>query len=111
MLKIVDEGEFRDIVIDEGDMFLVPREYFATPYSVVDRFLIVKANMPHNPVRFADTVISPSQSRMMRIFSSLLETCRLGLSLNRRGLQGVSISFVGTASRAIKLSTRPHSIV
>ncbi|GAB7364187.1 hypothetical protein MBLNU230_g4738t1 [Neophaeotheca triangularis] len=38
LLKTVNNDKFEDIYIDEGELFLLP------------------ANVPHNPVRFADTV-------------------------------------------------------
>lgn len=50
LLKVVDDGTFRDVNIKEGEIFLLP------------------PNVPHNPVRFSDTVgivieqIRPSES-------------------------------------------------
>lgn len=38
LLRVIDEGSFRDLPIREGEMFLLP------------------PNIPHNPIRFADTV-------------------------------------------------------
>lgn len=69
MLKIVDEGEFRDIVIDEGDMFLVPRECFTTPYSIIDRFLNIHycksehAPQPRQICRYGDFPLSVENGR------------------------------------------------
>jgi 3-hydroxyanthranilate 3,4-dioxygenase len=38
MLKVVDDSQFRNIIVREGDMFLLP------------------GNTPHKPIRFANTV-------------------------------------------------------
>jgi 3-hydroxyanthranilate 3,4-dioxygenase len=75
LLRVVDDGIFRDIEIKEGHMFLLPGALrtcstafliliirwqstciiiMHTRYVCVVIFL--PGNTPHNPVRFADTV-------------------------------------------------------
>lgn len=55
LLKVVDGETFRDIRIEEGEMFLLPGE--AVSHSPSRRSSIGwTANTPHNPVRFADTI-------------------------------------------------------
>jgi len=55
LLKVVDDGQFRDIRIEEGEMFLLPGiRFFCYPSrTFVEQSL---ANTPHNPCRFADTI-------------------------------------------------------
>lgn len=55
LLRAVDEGRFRDIRIEEGEMFLVPCT--SSPCSVGATVEIISlANTPHNPIRFANTI-------------------------------------------------------
>jgi len=67
LLRTVDEGKLRDIRIEEGEMFLLPGMNF---YGILLPTLNTSpANIPHNPVRFADTIglvverVRPGKSR------------------------------------------------
>ena len=54
VLRTVDEGRFRDIRIEEGEMFLLPRTFYLVLLGQTIKILL--ANTPHNPVRFENTV-------------------------------------------------------
>lgn len=63
LLRVIDDGVFRDIEIKQGQMFLLPGAYYArTAFLslIVIIFcpirLLLPGCTPHNPVRFADTV-------------------------------------------------------
>lgn len=55
LLRLVDDGVFRDMRIEEGEMFLLPRASLPSNYS---RSLLTNglANTPHNPVRYENTI-------------------------------------------------------
>lgn len=58
-LKVVDDGEFKDVIINEGDSFLLP------------------GNVPHNPVRFSDTIgLVVEQDRPEGVNDKLRWYCR-----------------------------------
>lgn len=62
LLRVVDDGIFRDVRIEEDEMFLLPGMFdhrskqIVVRYVIFDSGLATPANTPHNPVRFADTV-------------------------------------------------------
>ena len=55
LLRVVDGEEFRDIRIEEGEMFLLPRTH-PSLFLPQFRLMFSPANTPHNPVRFANTI-------------------------------------------------------
>jgi 3-hydroxyanthranilate 3,4-dioxygenase len=60
LLRVVDDGIFRDIEIKQGQMFLLPGALRASCIAFLTlisyHLRLLPGNTPHNPVRFADTV-------------------------------------------------------
>lgn len=52
----VEGGEFKDIEIGEGEMFLLPGEFACLLQTRRPGLHSLLANTPHNPCRYADTV-------------------------------------------------------
>lgn len=57
LLKVVEDGHFKDITIGEGEMFMLPGERGEVPLSQAPliQFALV-ANTPHSPCRFENTI-------------------------------------------------------
>jgi 3-hydroxyanthranilate 3,4-dioxygenase len=48
LLKVVDNGEFKDIHINEGS--------WSSTHIIAGEMFLLPGNVPHSPVRFTDTV-------------------------------------------------------
>ena len=56
LLKVVEDGHFKDITIGEGEMFMLPGERGGAVSRARLTQVALAANTPHSPCRFENTI-------------------------------------------------------
>lgn len=77
LLRVVDDGKFRDIPIKEGEMFLLPGGLQINRFWNAGTERVPEGKTPHNPVRFANTIGIVIER--VRPENSIGERCRCSL--------------------------------